>query len=223
MGIITQKNANWVGSTIALILTLFIVWVLWKMNFIFFNFSNLLLFFILAGLAFFVVFLILRILTMFAIAMIFYVIPWIYGVYTNDTFGFSTRIPLEFTNLPELHPPDPTLLIHARDQSRFASITIFAGLGMYCQHPTLTDIEKQEMKAVDTLHGKIESVQRIKIGDIDAVKIVSQVELMKIKKVCIIKDLVEFVIICSAPVKQFAAFDPAFEECFRSWKWIPVK
>lgn len=223
MGVITSDNADRVGSTIALILTIPAIWVVWQTNIVYLNFSNSLPFYFMAGLFFLLVFLFLRFLIVFIFSWVFDVIPWTYGEYTNDTWGFSAFIPLEFTNMPHLHPPDPSLIIHARDKSGYASITILAGSRVYGQNPCITDIENQEAKAVHTLRGRLESMQRVQIGNIDAVKVIAEVESMKIKKLCMVKDGDDFVIICSAPSEHFSVFDPAFEKCFSTLTWVRKK
>jgi len=176
-----------------------------------------------AGLFFLIVFLFFRYLIGVIKFMIFSVIPWTYGVYTNNEFGFSASIPLEFTNMPELHPPHPGLIIHARDKSKCAAITIFAGSDYYGHHPSIGDIERLEKRVMEKEHGRLESMERISIDHTDAVKNISEIQSIKGKKIIMIKDGVQYIIICSAPVEHFSVFDPAFEECLTSWKWIPAK
>jgi hypothetical protein len=178
---------------------------------------------LLAGFFFLVVFLCVRYWVGVTNFMIYSVIPWTYGVYTNDEFGFSTSIPLEFTNMPHVHPPDPGLVIHARDKSGYAAITIFAGTHYYGNNPSIADIERLEKRAVEKDHGRLESMERISIDHADAVKTISEIQSVTTKKIALVRDGVEYLFICSAPGEHFSVFDPAFEKLFSTLSWIPKK
>jgi hypothetical protein len=223
MGIITSDNADRVGSTIALILSLPIIWILWKLNVVSINFSYSLPFVFMFCLFFLAVFFVLRFVVVMVFFDLFNVIPWTYGDYTNNEFGFSTSIPLEFTNMPELHPPNPGLIIHARDKSKFVAITIFAGSHYYGDHPSMGDIEMLEKRVVEKEHGRLESMERISFDHTDAVKTISEIQSIRAKKIVLVRDGVEYIIICSAPAKHFSVFDPAFEKLFNTLSWTPKK
>jgi hypothetical protein len=217
MACITSENASPIGTIIALILTIPFIWAIWKMDS--YSLSHIVWIFLLF--CFGLVFLHQLIVEIFY--WVFNVIPWTYGVYTNNEFGFSTSIPLEFTNMPELHPPEPGLIIHARDKSKYAAITIYAGSNYYGYHPLITDIERLEKQTMEQVHGRLESMERISIDQTNAVKTISEQPPVRTKKIVLIKGGVEYIIICSAPTEHFSVFDPAFEKCFSTLIWNPVK
>ncbi|NTV85047.1 MAG: hypothetical protein HGA23_12245 [Bacteroidales bacterium] len=224
MRLITFKNYDRIVSPIAFIMTLPAIWALLRLNIIYLNFTYTLTFYLIAGLLFLTVFFCLRyFIGGFILVWMFDVIPWTYGVYSNNEFGFSAHIPLEFTNMPELHPPEPGLIIHARDKSKFGAITIFAGSHYYGHNPSIGDIETLEKRTMENIHARLESMERISVDNTDAVRTISEIQSIRTKKIIMIKDGVEFIIICSAPEQYFAVFDPAFEKLFNTLSWTPKK
>ena len=93
---------------------------------------------------------------------------------------------------------------------------------MYGPHPSIEDIEIQAKRNVENLHGILESIQRIKIDNIEAVSTIYSALSMKTKKVAFIKDGTEFIITCSSIPGLFSVYNPIFDEILQSMKWKRV-
>jgi hypothetical protein len=93
---------------------------------------------------------------------------------------------------------------------------------MYGPHPSIEDIEIQAKRNVENLHGILESIQRIKIDNIEAVSTIYSALSMKTKKVAFIKDGTEFIITCSSIPGLFSVYSPIFDEILQSMKWKRV-
>jgi hypothetical protein len=157
---------------------------------------------------------------MMLFAVVFKVIPFTPGTYTNEKYGFSISFPLDWEDATKEDSSCSGLVVHAREKNGFAAINIIAGPQLYGPHPTIDDIELQARINVKNLRGTLETIQKITINTTDAVMAVYTVYPVKTRKVGLVKDNIEFIITCSSLIDIFPVYDPIFVDCIQSMNWL---
>jgi len=221
--VITSKNINPISLVTSIILTSLIMGVSWISDARSISTEPLYRQITFLALVFLILFIVMFFLVSAIFSVVFMVVPITPATYTNEKYGFSIRFPLEWEDATKRRPYHPEFVVHAQEKSGFAGINIIAGPQLYGPNPSINDIEIQARIHVENLHGALESLQRIKIDNIDAVMAVYITPPMKTKKVGLVKDSTEFIITCSSIIELFPIYDPIFDECLQSMKWKITK
>jgi len=215
MGYIKSRNVSLVGAKITLILTVLGIVMFWNPLFKSFRIYDIVMALLIIAVASYFLFYTIVI----VLSAIFEVIPLSYGTYTNEKLGFSILLPQEWEDATKESSYNPEVVVHARDKERVAAINIIAGPQPYGPHPSVEDLKIEARRHVNNLHGNLESIRQMKIGNVDAVIAVYKALSMKTKKVALVKDNTEFIITCSSIPGLFPAYEDVFDECLQSLEW----
>jgi tetratricopeptide (TPR) repeat protein len=135
-------------------------------------------------------------------------------VYSNEEYGFSIKCPKGWrinTKLP------PEMLVCFTDL-RGGSINLMAG-STYGTQESIEDLENLAIQNVNRLNGKMESLKRIKLDNIEAIEAIYLALGLKTKKVGFVKDGIEYLITCGIKPNLFDEYEPIFDKCIQSFKF----
>ena len=139
-----------------------------------------------------------------------------YSLYSNNRYRFSMKYPKEWRPIQTLFHPE--MIFQFVDQ-RGGGINLMAG-PIYGPQETIEDIENLAIRNVHRLKGKLESLKHIKVDNVGAVEAVYTALGLKTKKIGFVKDCIEYIITCSIHPDLFDKYEPIFDECIHSFKFL---
>jgi len=136
-------------------------------------------------------------------------------VYSNNKYGLSIKCPKGWGIDQEyFHPEMLVQFVNPRG----GGINLVAG-PIYEPQESIEDLETLAIRNVHRLNGKLESLKRIKVDNIESVEAVYTALGLKTKKVGLVRDRIEYIITCSIHPTLFNKYNPIFDECIHSLKF----
>lgn len=220
MRIITGNRLYTIGNLLAVAAAIAVIWLLWSFAGVRIDLAGGLLAYSLLAVYFLAIAFVCQMILMPALFIVFGMKPITYTVHRYEAAGFSIKLPDRWKNV--MHPGQQyrELVLHVADRFSGASINVLAGPQAYGPDPSISDLEAQAARHLEQFHAVPEYRKPLKIGGIDALELGYTAMNLRTKKMAMVRNGIEYIVTCSAPLTVASFYEPVFDECLRSFAWL---